>query len=292
MNSFPAAFVNRLRACAPSSLLFSLFCMKRYLLPLLLVSAVVLPTFRAQAQDNKPVLNTAPPGPPPAPVRTTPPPTPVPAATTPEPTTAPLPEPTTAPDPNAPSGLELPGREKERKAAQQHAEQNTKFFIYSGFGIGYSSNVYYDGGALNLSLSPALGYRINDRIAVGPGISYAYTNQTFGKGNPTLSLNNIGVKGFVQIQVIDQFFVHGEYEVTKAELPLVDINNNYIVSNNKILTGSRTVESPLAGVGYRSLISNRVAADILVLYNFNSTFNNSIYGNPVIRFNFLFNIGK
>ncbi|RYE90074.1 MAG: hypothetical protein EOO37_03770 [Cytophagaceae bacterium] len=143
-----------------------------------------------------------------------------------------------------------------------------------------------------MSVSPALGYRINDRIAVGPGISYAYTNQSFGKGNPSLSLNNIGVKVFAQVRVIDQFFVHGEYEVTKAQLPLVDANNNYVIINNQFATGSRTIESPLAGVGYRSQISNRAAADIVILYNFNDSFNNSIYRNPVIRFNFLLNIGR
>lgn len=265
--------------------------MKRHLLPLLLLAgaAATLPAYQAQAQD-KPVLNTAPPGPPPATPRPVEP-TPVPATPEPTPAFEPTPNAPVPSTPDAPSGLQLPGREQTRKAAQEHAEQNTKFFIYSGFGVGYSSNVYYDGGALNLSISPALGYRINDRIAVGPGISYAYTNQTFGKGNPTLSLNNVGVKAFAQIKVIDQFFIHGEYEVTKAELPLVDANNNYVISNNKILTGSRTIESPLAGIGYRSSISNRVAADILVLYNFNDTFNNSIYGNPVIRFNFLFNVG-
>jgi len=262
--------------------------MKRFLLPLLLASAAVLPAARAQAQD-KPVLNSAPPGP----AATPRPASPAPAPT---PPIAPAPEPAPAtalpPTPNAPSGLELPGREQARKAAQAHADQFSKFFVYSGFGLSYSSNPYNDGGAFNVSVSPALGYRINDRIAVGPGITYAYTNQTFGSGNPTLRLNNIGVKAFAQVQVIDQFFVHGEYEVTKAELPLVDANNRYVISNNKFLTGSRTVESPLAGVGYRSPIGNRAAADILLLYNFNDSFNNSIYRNPVIRFNFLFNVGK
>lgn len=259
--------------------------MKRYLLPLLLAGMAALPAHRAQAQD-KPVLNSAPPTPPPAPPRT---PEPAPAPVPEQPAAAPAPAP--QPTPNSPSGLELPGREQARKAAQEHADQNTKLFIYSGFGLGYSSNLYYDGGAFNLSVSPAIGYRLNDRISVGPGITYAYTSQTFGSNYPSLSLNNIGIKGFAQIRVIDQFFVHAEYEVTKAELPLVDANNRYVVANNKFLTGTRTVESPLGGVGYRSPLGNRAAADILLLYNFNDSFNNSIYRNPVIRLNFLFNIG-
>jgi hypothetical protein len=196
-----------------------------------------------------------------------------------------------APSEASPSGLELPGREQERKAAQQHAEQYTKLFIYSGFGLGYSSNYYSPGGIFNFSISPAIGYRVNDRLAVGPGISYAYVNYSFGQNAPSLNLNNIGVKVFGQFRVIDQFFIHGEYEVTKAELPLVDQNNNYVVVNNRIATGSRNVQSPLAGVGYRSQLGNRAAADIVLLYNFQGGYN-SIYSNPVIRFNFLFNIGR
>ncbi|MGI4741118.1 MAG: hypothetical protein ACRYG7_38620 [Janthinobacterium lividum] len=282
--------------------------MKRLLFPFLLGAAAWLAPGRSQAQ-NKPALNTAPPGslPPTAPAPTRPRPTadttsvaptiPVytPATT---PTTPAQPQPAqpsqtgALPPPSAesPSGLELPGREQERKAAQQHAEQYTKLFIYSGLGLGYSSNYYSDGGVFNFSISPAIGYRINDRLAIGPGISYTYVNYSFGKNNPSLNLNNIGVKVFGQFRVIDQFFVHAEYEVTKAELPLVDQNNNYVIVNNRIATGTRQVQSPLAGVGYRSQISNRAAADIVLLYNFQDGYN-SIYSNPVIRFNFLFNIG-
>ena len=268
--------------------------MKRLLFPSLLLGAMaLLAPGRSLAQD-KPVLNTAPiviPAPTPAPVPATP--TPVPTApTTPaEPTPAPA-APTTLPPPSqsSPSGFELPEREQKRKALQQHAEQYTKLFIYSGVGFNYASNYYSDGGALNFSISPAIGYRINDRLAIGPGISYTYTNVTFGKGNPTLNLNSLGFKVFAQVRIIDQFFIHGEYETTKIEYPIT-INNQYIVSNNKILTDKRQLDSPLLGVGYRSQFSNRAAADIVLLYNFNDSYD-SIYRNPVIRFNFLFNIGR
>jgi hypothetical protein len=275
--------------------------MKRLLVPFLLGAVALLAPGRSFAQQ-KPVLNTAPPGTTPArpaPARPAPDTTNV-APTIPvyTPGQAPAPAPTAptpaalpAPSQDSPSGLELPGREQERKAAQQHAEQYTKLFVYSGFGLGYSSNYYSDGGIFNFSISPAIGYRLNDRLAIGPGISYAYVNYSFGKSIPSLNLNNIGVKVFGQFRVIDQFFVHAEYEVTKAELPLVDQYNNYVLVNNRIVTGTRNVQSPLAGVGYRSQISNRAAADIVLLYNFQGGYN-SIYSNPVIRFNFLFNIGR
>ena len=267
--------------------------MKRLLFPFLLGAVALLAPGRILAQE-KPVLNTAPGIP--TPVQ----PAPAPVDTTTRRTYTPptyasptyTPPANTDPQPSqySPSGLELPGREQQRKADQQHAEMYTMLFIYSGIGLGYSSNYYSDGGIFNFSISPAIGYRINDRLAIGPGISYTYANYTFGRNNPTLNLNNIGVKVFGQFRVIDQFFVHAEYEVTRAELPLVDNNNNYVVINNRVSTGTRNVQTPLAGVGYRSQISNRAAADIVLLYNFQDNYN-SIYSNPVIRFNFLFNIG-
>ena len=277
--------------------------MKRLLFPFLLGAVALLAPGRSLAQ-NKPTLNTAPPGslPParPAPVNTPRPAadsasvaptipvyTPAPARPTPPPPTQPSQaEALPAPSQSSPSGLELPGREQDRKAAQQHAEQYTKFFVYSGFGLGYGSNYYSDGGVFNFSASPAIGYRINDRIAVGPGISYAFANYSFGKGISSINTNSIGVKVFTQIRVIDQFFVHGEYEATSAQFPALD-SQGYLTGG----VTTRQVQTPLAGVGYRSQISNRAAADIVLLYNFQDNYN-SIYRNPVIRFNFLFNIGR
>ena len=258
--------------------------MKRHLFPLLLLAGVAfLPAHRALAQD-KPVLNTVPPGPPPAPPR------PVEPARAPEPqpATAPSTAPMTQPTPDSPSGLELPGREQKRRAAQEKAETNTRLFIYTGFGLGYSSYAGYS--QFSASISPALGIRLNDRLSVGPGISYAYNNYGFGNGSgatvASISTSSVGIKVFGQYRVIDQFLVHAEFENTRAQLLEVDANG--------YLTGgviTRTIQTPLAGLGYRQQFSTRAAADILLLYNFQDNYN-SIYSNPVIRFNFLFNFGK
>jgi hypothetical protein len=266
--------------------------MKRLFFPLLLGAVALLAPGRSLAQE-KPVLNSAPVvAPTPTPV--VPAPTPVSPVTPAETPVAPAQAPAATPDPaydpmpsqSSPSGLELPGREQARKAAQQHAEQFTKLFVYSGIGLGYSSLYGYSN--FNFSISPAIGYRINDRLSVGPGISYAYnyygTDDGYGHKS-SINTSNFGVKAFAQFMVYKQFFLHGEYEVTKAQLLTVDQNGYYAG------TVSRSIQTPLLGVGYRSQISNRAAADIVVLYNFQDDYN-SIYPNPVIRFNFLFNIGR
>ena len=260
--------------------------MKRLLFPLLLGAVALLAPGRSLAQE-KPVLNTAPvviPAPAPAPTPVTPV-TPAETPVAPAPTAAPIPAELPPPSSNSPSGLELPGREQARKAAQQHAEQFTKLFVYSGIGLGYSSLYGYSN--FNFSISPAIGYRVSDRFAIGPGISYSYnyygTNDGYGNSS-SINTSSLGVKGFAQFIVYKQFFLHAEYEVTKAQLLAQDQYGN-------IGTVSRSVQTPLLGVGYRSQISNRAAADIVLLYNFQDDYN-SIYPNPVIRFNFLFNIGR
>jgi hypothetical protein len=263
--------------------------MKRLLFPSLLGAVALLAPGRSLAQD-KPVLNTAPIVVP-APTPVTPTPAPVqPTRPTETPaTSAPTTPPGTAlptPDVYSPSGFELPEREQKRKALQQHADQYTKMFVYSGIGLGYSS--YYGLSNFNFSISPAIGYRVSDRFSIGPGISYAYNyyGADNGRGGTTsFNTSSFGVKGFTQFMVIDQFFVHAEYEVTRAEFLAVD-NSGYL-TGGKV---SRSVQTPLLGAGYRSQISNRAAADIVLLYNFQDNYN-SIYPNPVIRFNFLFNIG-
>jgi len=247
----------------------------------LLTTAALLTAGTALAQD-KPTLNTAPPGtPPPQPVR----PTPV------EPTPAvpaPVePAPTAQPTPGSPSGLELPSDRDVRQAGGSGAHQETmkRLFLYSGFGLGYASNQFYS--QFNIGVSPALGYRVTDKFAIGPGISYTYNNYGFdGAGVPSISTSSFGVKAFAQYIVYQEFLAHAEYEVTRAELLGVD-SNGYL-TGGKV---SRTATSPLLGIGYRSQLGERAAADILLLYNFDSSYN-SLYSNPVIRFNFLFNLGR
>ena len=271
--------------------------MKRHLLPLLLlVAAAGLPTLQAQAQDRKPVLNSAPPGPPPAPVRPpaptpTPVPTPTPENPTPEPTPTYDPNTPTPPSsPSAPSGLEFPNR-KTTKAGGAEDQPPTKKFVYTNFGLGFSS---YNGlSQFNVSAAPAIGYRITDKFAIGPGISYAYSNYFLANnsnfvltaaGGKSISTSSVGFKAFAQYIVYKEFFIHAEYEVTNAQL--IDQDANLYFYKYK-----RTVATPLAGIGYRSYLSQNAAVDIVGLYNFDSNVY-SLYPGLVVRFSFLYNFGK
>ncbi|MBO2011044.1 hypothetical protein [Hymenobacter negativus] len=268
--------------------------MKRYLRSLLLVAGVAgLSALQAQAQD-KPVLNSAPPGPPattPRPVD----PTPTPTTPAPEPTPATQePIPAAPPTPDAPSGLNFPNRAA-TKAGGAEDQPPSKKFLYTNFGLGFASN----GGLnqFNASLSPAIGFRLTNKLAVGPGISYAYSSYSLDnnarnagfalnrQGDQSIKSSSVGLKAFAQYIVYKEFFVHAEYEVTNAQLIDFDTNNGYFKYN-------RTVTTPLAGIGYRSYLGEKAAVDIVALYNFDSSVLNSLYPGLVVRFSLLFNIGK
>lgn len=236
------------------------------------------PTISAQVTDTtrttKPQLNTAPPGA--APART---PAPVyqPTPTAPtEPAQPGVPASSAPYDPSRPSGLDLP----QRPGVAAPEPPMRRYFLYSNFGLGFSS--LYGFNQFSASLAPAIGYRVSKRFAIGPGISYAY-NSYSARGYQGIKTNSLGVKGFAQFMVFNQFFLHGEYEVTKAEVLYQD---QY---TGQLYKGKLTVKTPLAGAGYRQQISDRAAADIVVLYNFNDGIND-IYGQPVIRFSFLFDL--
>lgn len=244
--------------------------MKKSFLSVLLGAAVFFTAGQAHSQD-KPVLNTAPPG---TPVPTAPAPVATPVPTTPAPVTT----------PDRPSGLDLPSNRDAKVAGGGSSGISQKLFLYSGFGLGFSSS--NNVSQFSFSISPSLGYRITDRLAAGPGISYSYNNYGLPAGYPggDIKTNSVGVKAFAQFVVYQEFFIHGEYEVTRAQQLAID-------PYGILTTSTKTVSSPLAGIGYRNQFSDRAAGDILVLYNFNETVF-SIYPNPVIRFTFLFNLAR
>ena len=280
--------------------------MKRHLITLLLVGVAWLPARWAQAQE-KPVLNSAPPAPKvpqPQPAPATPAPQPAPdspaSAPSPPPASQPVPPtPEVAPSPDSPSGLNFPNRENTKAGGAEM----TRKFLYTNLGLGFNSVSGISN--FNASLSPALGFRLNDKFAVGPGFSYSYNSyslspdeffNTYGRPYPTpsgnltasgansLSSSSLGFKFFAQYIVYREFFLHAEYEVTNAQLAGYD-NMNYLVKINK------TVTSPLAGVGYRSTLGDKAALDIVGLYNFGSSVF-SLYPGLNLRFSLLYNIGR
>lgn len=251
----------------------------------------------AQVVDStqvKPELNTLPPDRPalePVPqLPTSPTPAPSrPAPAAPAPAPAPAPgggfQPARPPQPNAQPG---PARNSAVDAGTPVAPPTVtpepppaRWFVEGNPDIGFGGSD--DFTYFSLGLSAYLGYRISDRLAIGPGAVYQYTS--FGP----YKFSNVGGRVFGQFVIAENFFLHGEHEVLLAEVPvqLFSATSHQYLGLAKEKT---TLNSTFLGIGYRSRLGQRFALDIMALYNFDRDTNYFIYSQPELRFNLLFDL--
>ena len=129
------------------------------------------------------------------------------------------------------------------------------------------------GDATYLSLSPLIGYRVNDRLSVGGSLIYRYrSDDRFGRD---LSTNDYGASVFARYTVVGPFFVQGELEQLSYEYIRPD------------LTTARTdATSFFAGGGVSHALSRNVNLYATALYNFSyGSQSPSPYSSPwVLRF--------
>ncbi|QMU28381.1 hypothetical protein [Adhaeribacter radiodurans] len=177
-------------------------------------------------------------------------------------------------DPN----LEPLHRKSKAEMGQSGEEMPKTFldrtFIGSTGGIGFGSNSY-SGSYFNISLSPFVGYRILDRWAVGPGVTYEYV------GSNGYHLSTYGGKLFTQVDLFKGILFHAEHEF----LSVADLELN---PSRQIVETRRNISSTLAGGGYRQMNGN-FGMDLYVLFNLN----NGVYqyrSNPVVRVGFIYNL--
>ncbi len=129
------------------------------------------------------------------------------------------------------------------------------------------------GSLTNINVAPHYGYYFLKKLSAGIGMSYQYYHNKYYQ--PPLDLNIFGGSVFARFDIIDQIYLHAEYEVltykTDIFSPMREFEN--IISENL-----------LAGAGYRQFFSEfgKDNAYIMLLYNFYET-QFTPYGNPVIR---------
>ena len=132
------------------------------------------------------------------------------------------------------------------------------------------------GTITNISLLPILGYKVTDKFSVGPGFVYHFI-RTGGQ-----TFQNFGGRVFAQHEVLPGLLGGGTI-LLHAEHETLSYENYWRTSNGLFEKSRRTVNTPLAGLGYRQS-SGRASFDMLLLYNFNDE--DSPYSNPVIRAGF------
>lgn len=143
---------------------------------------------------------------------------------------------------------------------------------------------FYAGGNLGLQfgtitlvdVSPWISYRIIPQISFGIGGTYKYYR--YNLLDTKIKRSYYGGRGFMRfypqsksVGVLNQFFLHAEYEVLKMSL---DAGNSDVPN--------QLVESIFAGVGYQVPLGEYAYGDIYLLYDFNQDAY-SPYKNPLLR---------
>lgn len=156
-------------------------------------------------------------------------------------------------------------------------KDSTKSSLYSNVFTGGNFGIQF-GTETSIEISPILGYRITKKITTGLGVSYRYYRfKDYNYLPPQIFKTTIyGGSIFARYYILDNIFLHGEYEVLSLEKAFFD-PGSLLHKNNRFLIGSL-----LGGGGYRQKIGVNSYINLIVLYNFNETFF-SPYSNPVIK---------
>lgn len=173
-------------------------------------------------------------------------------------------------------------REKE-EAIEEELEKDDKFFdkerLYFGGGFGFAF-----GNIVFLDISPDVIYEvIEDRMQVGAGISYQYTNYRgdmyqYPGGN---KFHSYGARLFDRVFIWDGLFAQLEYQM---------VNTEYLYSDgvSGIIRSRGTFHTMFGGLGYNFMVGRNSFMSMTMLVNLNT---NDYY--PIRRpyFNMGFGIG-
>ncbi len=142
-----------------------------------------------------------------------------------------------------------------------------KTSIGGNFSLGFGSYTY-------VQVAPILYYNINEKLTLGLGVDYTYFKDNYYK--PSISGSTIGVRGFGQYVIYENFFAHVEIQ----RLFIQDVYNLTPMPNDWL--GDNQF---FAGGGYRSWMSASSYTYILLLFDLER--NDFIFGiNPRIEVGF------
>jgi hypothetical protein len=155
-----------------------------------------------------------------------------------------------------------------RKKPERSAKFDASRLRYGGsFGATFGDITFVE-------ISPTVGYLLTDQFMLGLGGRYMYFEERFRFTRYTTNI--YGANIFAQYFFMENFIAHTEFEV-------LNLDDRFIPDERV------NVNSFFVGGGYRSMISDRSFASILVLFNLTEDANTP-YTNPVVRVNFGFGI--
>ena len=147
--------------------------------------------------------------------------------------------------PTQPTGAPVPARRPVPEDAGSPVivtppREKSKWFVTGNPDLGFRGNSGYS--VFNIGLSALFGYRITDRFAIGPGLTYQHTS--FKGPGFSGSYANVGGRIFGQALITENIFAHAEIEALRTAP--IDPLNGFLDLSRRI-----TVNSQFAGLGYR-----------------------------------------
>jgi hypothetical protein len=143
-------------------------------------------------------------------------------------------------------------------------------FFGGGFGLQFGNQTY-------IEVAPQIGYKFTNRFSAGLGLKYIYYK--FNDNIYTYSTHIYGGGPFTRFFVLENLFLHAEYEILNLEVP-----DAYYREYTR-----KNISSVFVGAGYRQMIGTNSSIDLLLLYNINET-RNTPYQNPIFRIGFGFGL--
>jgi hypothetical protein len=157
------------------------------------------------------------------------------------------------------------------KSIAPHDRFVDHLFFGGNLGLQFGSDQTY------VEVAPLIGYKFSERFESGLNLKYIYY-KVHPDNYLNYSTNIYGGGPFARFFVYEGLFVHTEYELLNMDVP-------------KLYGGyeRKNINSVFVGGGYRQMLGDQSAIDIMLLYNVNeSTY--SPYNNPIIQFGFAFGI--
>ncbi len=170
---------------------------------------------------------------------------------------------------------EISAQAREFEAVKQSREKPSRSGKFDASRLRYGGSFGATFGDITfVEISPTVGYLLTDQFMVGLGGRYMYFEERFRFTRYTTNI--YGANTFAQYFFMENFIAHTEFEV-------LNLDDRFIPDERV------NVNSFFVGGGYRSMISDRSFASILVLFNLTEDANTP-YTNPVVRVNFGFGI--
>ncbi len=159
--------------------------------------------------------------------------------------------------------------------------------------IPFLERVYFSGGldlqfgnATIIGLYPIAGYKFNEILSAGVGLSYQYAKYNGGtfiiNGIPynlanTEGQHTYGGKIFGRALTPIDVFIHAEWETLNYQIPTLNDRRVWF-------------DALLVGAGYRYSVGGKASLNIMLLYNLNRSSNEALYPSEFVpRVEFAYN---